>query len=615
VTATFSYYLFKSIANPMNTVRFLQTATLLPDGTVLITGGNDGVNTLASAELYDPKLQTFTTLSATLTVPRQGHTATLLPDGTVLITGGASTNANNGGLNSAEIYDPVAKTFTGLTNTLTVLRYRHTATLLPTGQVLITGGTTSGLSTNSAELYDPVAQTFTAITPTMTIARTGHTATLLPDGTVLLTGGFDDTNLTRDTSEVYDPVNNTFTAIALTLPAPEELHSATLLPNGQVLITGVNIDSYKVVIYDPVSKTTSDLGTNMITPRDSHTATLLPDGTVLFLGGSSYSSNYDSGELFTALPPKSALSANSFNALTGRMPSTRNYHAATLLSSGKVLITGGKTGSAGLVDSALLYDPNTDTYSTLTATMTTARESHSSVRLGNGKVLITGGTDGNTLGNGFASAELYDPDSQTFTALSSTMTTGRYGHTSTLLPDGTVLITGGINAGAPLNSAEIYDPVANTFTALTAVIDGGISLSGQTATLLPNGKVLIAGGYDGFGWLDQAQLYDPVAQTFKLLGTVTTPIHMTVGRSGHSATMLPNGTVLIAAGYSGSGGYLNSAEVYDPVSNSFTAISPLMTIKTSGRTAVLLPNGRVYFVGGTNTVGGGYLSSAEVYVP
>jgi len=622
VTATFSYYLFKSIANPMSTVRYMQASTLLPDGTVLITGGNDGASTLNSAELYDPKSQTFTKLGATLTVPRQGHTATLLPNGTVLITGGSSTNVNTGGLNSAEIYDPVAKTFTGLgtTKTLTVLRYRHTATLLRNGKVLITGGSISGAFTNTAELYDPVAQTFTSLSPTtMTTARGAHTATLLPDGRVLLTGGYNAANVVLDNSEVYDPVNNTFTTIPLSfLPIPEVYHSATLLPNGQVLISGGNVNSYGLILYDPVSRVTTDLGSIMITPRDRHTATLLPDGTVLFLGGTSYSTNYDSGEVFTALPPSTALPANSFTALTGRMSVTRDNHAAALLSSGKVLITGGSTSAGSPSDSAELYDPNTNTYTTLTATMTIPRKEHSAVRLGNGKVLITGGSPAsNTLGIGFSSAELYDPDTQTFTALSATMTIERYGHTSTLLPDGTVLITGGYRQGQ-LNSAELYDPVANTFTALAAVIDGGIGLAAHAATLLPNGKVLITGGYDGFGWQDQAQLYDPLTKTFKLLGTATTPIVMTMGRAGHTSTLLPNGMVLIAGGYNGTATprYTNSAEVYDPINNTFTLISAVMTIATDGRTAELLPNGRVYLVGGTNTLGGGgYLDRAEVYTP
>ena len=181
---------FTPLTADMQSERSSHTATLLSNGQVLLTGGDNRFpstgTTLNTAELYDPVADTFMALAATMTTAREGHTATLLPNGQVLITGGFGIG---GDLNTAEVYEPVANTFTALTATITSARSNHTAILLPNGEVLITGGAVhSGDILNTAELYDPVAQTFTALTATMTTARQGHTATLLPNGLVFLTG-------------------------------------------------------------------------------------------------------------------------------------------------------------------------------------------------------------------------------------------------------------------------------------------------------------------------------------------------------------------------------------------------------------------------------------------
>ena len=170
-----------------------------------------------TAELYDPTTQTFTAIAATLTTSRNDHpTATLLPNGQVLLTGGKSSKVIFN--NTAELYDPATQTFAAIAATMKSVRASHTATLLPSGLVLLTGGATflsasnpsSSVILNSVEIYDPTAQTFTAVTATMTSHRAFHTGTLLASSSVLLTGGVNVSPTTNsfvvlNTTEAYRP--------------------------------------------------------------------------------------------------------------------------------------------------------------------------------------------------------------------------------------------------------------------------------------------------------------------------------------------------------------------------------------------------------------------------
>jgi WD40 repeat protein len=214
-----------------------------------------------------------------------------------------------------------------------------------------------------------------------------------------------------------------------------------------------------------------------------------------------------------------------------------------------------------------------------------------------GKVLIAGG--------GGSSADLYDPTTGTFTATGS-MTTARGSPAATLLPSGKVLVAGGGVDG----SAELYDPTAGTFTAtgsmIRAITDNTATRAVHTATLLPSGKVLVAGGLDKNYVFASAELYDPAAGTFTVTGS------MTAARWDHSATFLGNGKVLIAGG-SGD----TSAELYDPTAGTF-ATTGSMTATRYSHTATLLLSGKVLITGGrpdefTMSLGGPTLASAELY--
>ncbi len=259
--------------------RQFHTGTLLPTGKVLLAGGEGLLFTATSeSELYDPVTGQFQT-TGSLVAAREYHTATLLQDGRVLIVGGTRLEDNRWvSLSDAEIYDPVTGTFS-LTGSLNDARYEHTATLLPDGKVLITGGfgTQDGLA--SAELYDPATGVFT-LTGSMSVKRTGPVATLLLDGHVLITG-------TESTPELYDPATGSFEPTGSML-VRRSWHTATLLRDGTVLIAGgynnAGIAEIRAESYDPVTRIFTP-APNLNFPRVLHTATSLSDGSVAIIGG------------------------------------------------------------------------------------------------------------------------------------------------------------------------------------------------------------------------------------------------------------------------------------------------------------------------------------------
>jgi hypothetical protein len=338
-------------------------------------------------------------------------------------------------------------------------------------------------------------------------------------------------------------------------------------------------------------------------PRSRHTSTLLPNGKVLIVGGFGINTpSYSSVELYDT-------SSETFTA-TGSMGVSRNGCTATLLLNGKVLIAGGANSTTGGVSSAELYDPSTGTF-TFTGPMLTGRYDHTATLLSDGKVLVAGGYN-HVIQGGIDLAEIYDPSTGVFTPTGS-MTRSRYRHTATLLPNGKVLIAGGgAGTGYP---QELYNPSTKVFSSTGTM---HVDRFWHTATLLGNGKALIVGGIELAGSnaiLNGSELYDPST------GIFTFAANMSIGRTNHTATLLSDGKVLVAGGGAPVPfGTQSSAEVYDPA-NGFSVTGPMKTRRQS-QTSTLLANGKVIVAGGETPIGttppGPTLtpvSSAELYDP
>jgi hypothetical protein len=228
----------------------------------------------------------------------------------------------------------------------------------------------------------------------------------------------------------------------------------------------------------------------------------------------------------------------------------------------------------------------------------------------NGAVLYTGGQLAGLSGisaSGSDNAEIYDPIAQT-SAPTGNMTIPRCGETATLLPNGKVLFVGGQTVGGGTAAAELYDPIAGTFTSTGSM---SVARFSHTATLLPSGEVLIAGGESctlACVAYSTAELYDPTSGNFSLAaGSLLTPY------TGAAAILLNNGKVLIAGGLSG-GANLNSfSEVYDPATGLFTQTGAMVNPREAF-TATLLQDGTVLFAGG-EIIGNAATSAAEIYDP
>ncbi len=351
-------------------------------------------------------------------------------------------------------------------------------------------------------------------------------------------------------------------------------HVAVRLNDGRVLLAGGGTSpgsgaSNRGQIYDPTTGAFSLISQEMIDLRRHPAATLLPNGKVLIAGGAKSLGGSDTTSLFD---PASGFSDGPVMAVARLAPTT------TLLADGHVLVAGGLDNDAVAQTNAQIYDPGTNAF-VGPATMNVGRSYHTATLLNNGLVLIAGGFSSAPSQVPIGSAELYDPVHNTFTLIPGGMNAARGDHTATLLADGKVLLAGGrrLSSDISLNSAEVYDPVANSFTPTGSMLHNrGV----HAAALLPNGKVLVSGGFccgdaTGQSPLASSEVFDPVIETFSATGDQSS------GTAAQTATLLLDGRVLLAGGtYAGSTPTAAPAELF------FTPPGPPLVVTT-----VALPDG------------------------
>jgi len=274
----------------MITSRAVHTATVLPDGKVLIVGGFDANgHNLASAELFDPRTGRFTRTGDMLG-PRSHAAAILLRSGKVLIAGG-NASGDNEQLATAEIYDPVTGKFAP-TGNLQGARSYYTAVMLKDGRVLLAGGLSGGQYPYhqveaTAEIYDPATERFT-LTGSLATPRFKHGAALLPDGRVLIAGGSNENGRQYEYAgtEIFDPKTGRFVAgPSMNFERYKMLSGVVTLQDGRILIAG---GAGQMELYDPAKSTFVPIAGPPLEGFFYNTATVLRDGRVLLVDGYGY---------------------------------------------------------------------------------------------------------------------------------------------------------------------------------------------------------------------------------------------------------------------------------------------------------------------------------------
>jgi N-acetylneuraminic acid mutarotase len=592
--------------------------TLLRNGKVLFAGGApyEWYGELPSLEeLYDPATNRWSHAGGMPGI-RLGHQALRLADDRVLVVGGIALPREGHGEAPAEVYDPASNTWSPAGKRTTT--GASALSLFADGMVLSAGGTEDGMPSPAAEVFNPTTRTWSR-TSSMTVARSGASAVLLPDGRVLVLGGLGISGLPLTTGEVFDPHTNSWAFASSTLKTGHPDQAAIRLRDGRLFVTGWS-DHWSpadVEIFDPSqvgsvaapSPAPTGPGTwssvsSTADPHHNHSATLLADGRVLVLG--------------TDIDIVAGMTGEIYDPSTGRWSTTARATAipsegftVTPLSSGIVLVVG---------RGAQLYDPTSDRWSPA-GTMATSRTEHIATRLPDGRVLVAGGGGG---------LEIYNPDSNSWSLAGRPQTDDRprdgggslpayldpggaftgTGFTATLLRNGRVLFIGGCTS-----KAAVFNPSTSAWSAASSLRRGYYADytvrdcdEGYTTTLLPNGKVLAAGGYlVNAAAFPPPEVYDPDTNQWSPAGSM---LHR---RRGHTATLLQNGLVLVAGGYTG--GYdtaiTASAELYDPASNRWSATESMAVARTV-HSATLLRNGKVLVVGGYFLDS---LRSAELYIP
>lgn len=360
-----------------------------------------------------------------------------------------------------------------------------------------------------------------------------------------------------------------------------------------------------IILASPAGAETWGSAGDLALARLGHQATLLLDGRVLVTGGNTPVGNGYNTKAAEIYDP----SANTWSA-TGSTTNGRSDHTATRLADGKVLVAGGVNANICANDvTTELYNPVGGTWS-FTGSLPLARAGGAATLLADGKVLLSGG--GNRCGGVFTAASVYNPATGLWSATGS-MNVAREWHNMVRLSDGRVLVAGGdgSNPFPALASAEIYNPATGTWTPTGSMATArcGCGAATRFLTVLADGRVMAAAGYSGTGFGHvpngpSVEIFDPTTGLWSATGSMST------GRSSGTFSLLNDGTVLTAGGTAGTAAQL-SAERWDPTTGTWSGTASLAVARNS-HSATVLGNGTVLVAGGYGT--STYLSSAELYV-
>jgi hypothetical protein len=336
---------FSRLPAAMTEPRSGAVAAALPDGDVLLAGGDNESGVLQTAEVFDPLTATFQALAGRPTRGRAFSAAAVLPAGQgVLIAGGTSGSV---GLKTAEIFNPASEAFEALAGETSAERYLAAAATLPDGKVLIAGGTTGYVELKSAELFDPATKTFEALAGEMTEARAAPAIDTLPDGEVLIAGG-NGRGLGR-TAELFNPATDTFARLSAEMVIERNAPVATPLPDGSVLIVGGETGGTgrTTELFNPVTETFETLAAETVEARNQPVAATLPDGSVFIAGGYTNSgSAARSAEETSDLAPAAQIPDAGFGDVTVGASSALQTVVVSGVGASSLYITGASLGGA-----------------------------------------------------------------------------------------------------------------------------------------------------------------------------------------------------------------------------------------------------------------------------
>ena len=347
LTFTLQFSSSAPTAPSMNEPRAYHTATLLNNGTVLVTGGYNGTEVSNTAEIFDPQSGTWRYTLHPMNVARDYHTAVKLSDGRVLLVGGPSV--------SSEVFDPVTEQFTSFSG----MNHYHISDpglLLNDGRVLIVGGSQPSYNAGVSEIYSPITNAW-IVAPNIPVGIANPAAVKLADGTVLAAGGNDGLSASAFSFVAsYNPSADTVRGMAPMQVERKEL-TATLLLDGRVLLVGgtdANFTLSSTEVYDAsvLPNGASTLASSLNQNRREHTATLLPNGDVVVVGG------------FQAAPggPSTVLASIETRdhitgswTVSGTVSQPITGHTATLLADGRVLLVGGANGTSSALANVEMF--------------------------------------------------------------------------------------------------------------------------------------------------------------------------------------------------------------------------------------------------------------------